>query len=133
MRLALITVVLLAACRTDSTNESGEPDPEPRSMDEMMAQQADLKEGAEALKEKGLCTPEAIRNAPEPDERFWHCRGEAWGGGTGIKEKLAELRVDPKAYEDYCATVKRWTDTHGTIKAICEGNPGWAKNSTERR
>ncbi len=98
-RLALMSLVLLAACRTDSTNESGEPDPEPRSLDEMIAQQADLKEGAEALKEKGLCTPEAIRNAPSPDERFKHCRGEPWNG----KETIKILLTDPSERQRFCS------------------------------
>jgi hypothetical protein len=117
--LALLTILL--GCGRDPSHESGQPDdrPEPKTADEAMAQQADKQERQKALREKGLCTPAAIREAPEPDERFWHCRGEDWTGSTDIKDALADLPTDPLARKAECDELL--ADLLGVKRALCEG------------
>jgi hypothetical protein len=119
--LCIPFVAILLACGGDPAHESGQPDDraEPKSADEAMAQEADRTERQKALRDKDLCTPEAIRNAPEPDERFWHCRGEDWTGTTQIKDKLTELSSDSAAYREYCS--KMLLDGLGIQRILCDG------------
>ena len=119
--LALPGVLLLLACGGDPATESGKPDdrPQPSSEAEATAQDADRRERQAALRDKGLCTPESIRKASEPDERFWHCRGEDWTGTTQIKDKLAELLSDPPAHRDFCS--KTLLDGLGIQRVLCDG------------
>ena len=119
--LSLPAVLLLLACGSEPARESGQPDerPQPKTDAEAAAQDVDRRERQAALRDKGLCTPEAIRNAPEPDERFWHCRGEDWTGTTQIKDKLAELESDPAGYEAACE--KLWQDPLGMKRVLCSG------------
>jgi hypothetical protein len=119
--LSLPALLVLLACGNDPARESGQPDDraEPKTEAEATAQDVDRRERQAALREKGLCTPEAIRKAPEPDERFWHCRGEDWTGTTQIKDKLAELLNDPQAYRDFCS--KTLLDGLGIQRVLCDG------------
>ena len=98
---AALSLLLAFACEKDPAHESGTPDdrPTPKTEAEATAQHADRYERMNALKTEGLCSPQAIRSAPEPDERFWHCRGNDWNGTAHIKDKLAELSSDPDGYQ----------------------------------
>lgn len=118
---AVLALTLLLACEKDPAHESGKPDdrPTPETTDAAMAQEADRQERQKTLKAAGLCTPQAIRSIPEPDERFWHCRGQDWTGSTEIKEKLAELSADPAAYREYCETPI--FDGLGIQLKLCDG------------
>jgi len=100
---AALSILLASACEKDPAHESGTPDerPIPKTTDEAMAQDVARAERQQTLKAKGLCTPEAIRRAPQPDERFWHCRGHDWTGTTVLKDQLAKLST-PAAYREYC-------------------------------
>jgi hypothetical protein len=117
---AALSLLLASACETDPAHESGTPDerPTPKTETEATAQEADKQERQKALKTAGLCTPQAIRSTPEPDERFWHCRGEDWTGSTQLKDKLAELSADPDGYQAGCD--KLWNDPLGTKIALCD-------------
>jgi len=117
---AALSLLLASACEKDPAHESGTPDerPIPKTTDEAMAQDVARSERQQTLKAKGLCTPEAIRSAPEPDERFWHCRGHDWTGSTRIKDKLAELSADPDGYQAGCD--KLWFDPLGIKMALCD-------------
>lgn len=114
-------LALLLACGSDPVHESGQPDdrPEPKTAEDAAAQQVDKQQRQKALRDKGLCTPQAIREASEPDERFWHCRGEDWTGTTQIKDKLAELVSAPAGHKAACADL--WEDPLGMKRALCEG------------
>ena len=132
---AALSLLLVLACQNDPTYESGklENRPQPTTMEEEAAQQAEKQARLKALEEKGLCTPEAIRAAPHPDERFWHCQGQDWVesyGKTAIADTLEALRADPQLYEDFCArNAKKVREKlprdglffHQTV--ICEGTP----------
>jgi len=117
---AALSLLLASACEKDPAHESGTPDerPIPKTTDDAMAQDVARSERQQTLKAKGLCAPEAIRSAPEPDERFWHCRGEDWTGSTQLKDKLAELSADPDGYQAGCD--KLWNDPLGTKIALCD-------------
>ena len=118
--LCLPAVVILSACGGDPAQESGQPDhrPEPKTEDEAMAQDADRRERQQALRDKGLCTPEAIRNASEPDERFLHCRGKDWTGTTDIKDALRKLPSDSDARKAECD--KLLDDLMGVKRVLCD-------------
>ena len=117
---AALSLLLASACENDPAQESGTPDdrPIPKTTDETMAQDVARSERQQTLKAKGLCTPEAIRSAPEPDERFWHCRGHDWTGTTDLKDHLAKLST-PAAYREYCK--KSIFDGLGIQYTLCEG------------
>lgn len=119
--LCLPAVVILFACGSDPAHESGQHDdrPDPKTEDEAMAQDAERRERQQALRDKGLCTPDVIRAAPEPDERFWHCRGQDWTGTTQIKDKLIGLSSDPAAYREFCS--KMLLDGLGIQRILCDG------------
>jgi hypothetical protein len=118
--LIVLGLAFLFACEKGPAHESGTPDERatPQTTDEAMAQEADKQERQKTLKAAGLCTPQAIRSAPEPDERFWHCRGEDWTGSTQLKDKLAELSADPEGYKAGCD--KLWFDPLGIKMALCD-------------
>ncbi len=118
--LSLPAVLLLLGCGSDPARESGQPDDrsQPKTEAEATAQDADRRARQAALRDKGLCTPEAIRKAPEPDERFWHCRGQDWTGTTQIKDKLLELSADAAAYREYCS--KMLLDGLGIQRILCD-------------
>lgn len=118
--LALPAVLLLLACGGDPAQESGQPDhrPEPKTEDEAMAQDAERRERQQALRDKGLCTPEVIRKAPRPDERFWHCRGQDWTGTTDIRDALVNLPTDPVARRAECD--KLLDDLLGVKRVLCD-------------
>lgn len=118
--LCLPAVVILFACGSDPAHESGQPDdrPDPKTEDEAMAQDAERRERQQALRDKGLCTPDVIRAAPEPDERFWHCRGQDWTGTTDIGDALGNLPTDPVARRAECD--KLLDDLLGVKRVLCD-------------
>jgi hypothetical protein len=118
--LSASVVLLLLACGSDPARESGQPDdrPEPKTEDEAMAQDADRRDRQQALRDEGLCTPAAIRKVPEPDERFWHCRGQDWTGTTDIKDALHKLPSDPAARKAECD--KLLDDLLGVKRVLCD-------------
>jgi len=118
--LSLPALLVLLACGGDPARESGQPDdrPEPKTEAEATAQDVDRRERQAALRDKGLCTPEAIREAPEPDERFLHCRGQDWTGTTDIKDALRKLPTDPVARKAECD--KLLDDLVGVKRVLCD-------------
>jgi hypothetical protein len=121
--LSLPAVLLLLGCGSDPARESGQPDDrsQPKSEAEATAQDADRRARQAALRDKGLCTPEAIRKAREPDERFWHCRGEDWTGATDIKNALQKLPTDPARRKVECN--KLLDDLLGVKRVLCDMGP----------
>lgn len=130
-RWILISLLLVLACENDPAYESGKPEnrPEPTTMDEAAAQQAEKEARRAALRAKGLCSAQAIRAAPHPDERFWHCQGSDWTGKTILADTLGALRSDPDLYEDFCAgSIKAVREKLAKVdfsyqQPICEGTP----------
>ena len=128
--LALLLFALLA-CGCNPTPESGDPDPVPSSPAEAASQQTELQARKSTLQSQKLCTPEAIRNAEHPDERWYHCQGKPWTGTTSIEDQLRQFQDDDDAYIQYCGNPYSKVASYWDV--ICEGTEALAAAQKEAR